>query len=304
MKTLFNRLTGFLLILAALIGLIFSLGGIFALQRVKPTLTSSLIDVVRLIGTTLETTGQGLEVTQQSLKSSIDSISALQTTIESTAQTLGSTQPVLSDITNLLKEDLPETIQATQQSLTTAQESAAVIDSVLLTFSKIPLIGVPYQPSVPLPQALGEVAQSLEGLPEKFIAMTENLENTGDNLAVVEADLKTVAVTVSQIQNSVSEYDTVLKNYQNSVAQVKVQLDALVESMPRLVNLLVLALTIFLAWMAIANLGLLTQGWELMHRPGRPLSAEVAAAPAASEQPAEPSPAEVPQPTADEKTAD
>jgi hypothetical protein len=26
-------------------------------------------------------------------------------------------------------------------------------------------------------------------------------------------------------------------------------------------------LTIFLAWMAIAQLGLLTQGWELLHRP-------------------------------------
>lgn len=276
MSAIFNRIVGLLLILASLLGLVFSIGGIYALQQIKPNLTSGLIEGVKLIGATMETTGQGLEVTQKSLKSSVDSISALQTTVETTAKTLGSTQPVFEDIKGLMEEDLPDAIRATQQSLTTAQDSAAVIDSVLITLSNVPLIGIPYNPAVSLPAALGDVAKSLEGLPDKFMAMKSNLETTGNNLEVVQADLETVAATVGQIQESVAQYDTVLSGYQVSVKQVKQQLDALIKSMPNIVNTLVLALTVFLVWMGIANLGLLTQGWELMHRGGKQEEEKVA----------------------------
>jgi hypothetical protein len=38
--------------------------------------------------------------------------------------------------------------------------------------------------------------------------------------------------------------------------------------MPVYINMLVIALTVFLVWMAIAQLGLFIQGVELMHREG------------------------------------
>jgi hypothetical protein len=275
MRGLFNKIVGILLIVASLIGLVFSIGGVVVLQRLKPNLTAGMVNGVKLIGATMGTTAQGLEVTQKSLKSSLDSISALQTTVKTTATTLGSIQPLIDDISILMEDELPKTIRATQQSLTTAQESAAVIDTVLITLSAIPLIGIPYNPEVSLPTALGDVAKTMEGLPEKFIAMKKNLENTGDNLQVVEADLETVAVTIGDIQSGVGQYDSVLKGYQDSLAQVQKQLDGLVKNMPVYINMLVIALTVFLVWMAIAQLGLLTQGWELMHRDGGKKEEEV-----------------------------
>lgn len=278
MKSLFNRIVGILLILAALSGLVFSIGGIYMLQQVKPGLTSGLSDGIKLIGINLKTTGQGLEVTQKALKSSVDSISALQTTVESTAKTLGTTQPVFDSIIGIMDKDLPDAILATQQSLNTAQESAVSIDSVLTTLSSIPLIGIPYNPEVPLPQALGEVAQALDGLPEEFAKMKTDLEATTNELEVMQADLEMVAATVGGIQESVTQYDQVLADYQDSLEMASQQLDALTTTLPRTVDVVVLALTVFLVWMAIANLGLLTQGWELMHRGGKKDEEEVIAA--------------------------
>jgi peptidoglycan hydrolase CwlO-like protein len=269
MKNLFNKIVGVLLILASIIGLVFSIGGIVALQKIKPDLTTSITNGVKLISVTLVATAQGLEITQKSLKSSVDSISALQSTIQATAKTLGSTQPLLDNISKLMEEELPKTIRATGQSLKTAQESSAVIDSVLMMLSNVPIFGIPYNPEISLSTALGEVAQTLDGLPEKFIAMQKDLENTGDNLQVVEADMETVVSTIGGIQSSVSQYESVLKGYQDSLAQVQKQLDALVKNLPTYINILVIALTVFLVWMAIAQLGLLTQGWELLHRDGK-----------------------------------
>ncbi len=173
---------------------------------------------------------------------------------------------MVTEITTLFDTNLPETIRATEQSLRTAQESALVIDSVLSTLSSIPLIGsgIGYNPDVPLSAALGEVADSLTGLPESFSSMEKSLTETGGNLETFQADLTVMAELIGEIENSVAQYDLVIVGYQQSLDQVKAGLKGLEESLPNTMRMLLMAVTVFLVWMAIAQLGLLTQGWELI----------------------------------------
>jgi hypothetical protein len=56
----------------------------------------------------------------------------------------------------------------------------------------------------------------------------------------------------------------VIGGYQASLDQVIAQLDALSASLPDIVRMVSFGLTAFLVWMAIAQLGLFTQGWELL----------------------------------------
>lgn len=101
------------------------------------------------------------------LKTSVATIGNLEQTLTTTAETVESADPMLGEVSRLMKDQLPATILATQQSLATAEQSAEVIDNLLKSLSGIPLIGpsIGYQPEVPLSDALGQVADSLDGLP-------------------------------------------------------------------------------------------------------------------------------------------
>ncbi len=170
------------------------------------------------------------------------------------------------DIKSMITEEVPQTILATELSLRASQKSAAIIDSVLGTLSSIPLIGgaVGYNPEVPLSESLGQVADSLSSLPDSLKNMETSLTETNTNLETFQSDLTMMAESIGQISNSVSEYDKVILGYKASVDQIIKNLEGLKTSLPTYVRYLLMALTVFLVWMAIANLGLLTQGWELV----------------------------------------
>jgi hypothetical protein len=273
-----RRIIGVLLILAAILGLVFSVGAMYVMWSAQGRVTTGLQTTIDLLSQTLETTANGLVVTQQALQSSVDLIGNLQSTVETSAKAINSTSPMLDDISVLMKEKLPNTVRATQASLETAQQSAATIDTVLRALSGIPLIGpsIGYDPKVPLADALGQVAQNLETIPDTFISMTESLNNTQDNLQVFESDLTTMAASVGQIQSSVAQYDKVIGGYQASLEQLIARLDLISKNLPNIVRMASIGLTAFLLWMAIAQLGLITQGWELITE-SRPRKEEKAA---------------------------
>jgi hypothetical protein len=300
--TIIRRIVGVLLILAAIGGLVFSIGGMVVIWNAQASITTSLQNTIDLLGQTLKTTSEGLVVTQVALQNSVDLIGNLQTTVETTAEAIGSTNPLVDEIARLMKDDLPETIRATQTSLLTAQQSAQAIDAVLRALSGIPLIGpsIGYDPEVPLAEALGQVAESLDGLPDSFIGMQENLRDTQSNLQTFEADLSVMADSVGQIQSSVAQYDQVIGGYQSSLNQVLAQLEMLSANLPNIVRMVTIGLVAFLVWMTIAQLGLFTQGWELLTE-GRKPKEEVVAVEERVEEKEEKPAEEVDEPNASEE---
>lgn len=261
-----RKLIGVLLILAAIIGLVFSIGGIIMFRQIEPKLTAGIQNTIDVLSQTLETTAQGLTVTSAALESAVQTISALEQTVQTTATTVKSSAPLVADISKLMEDDLPTTIGATETSLRSAQQSAQVIDSLLGTLSSIPLIGagLNYNPDVPLSEALGEVATSIGDLPESLAGMQSSLEDSSSNLENFEADLTMMASSIGEIENSVSQYTDVIQGYKDTISRLQAQMEMLKRNIPTYIHYLVLGLTIFFIWMAIAQLGLLTQGWELL----------------------------------------
>jgi methyl-accepting chemotaxis protein len=262
-----RRFFGLLLIIATVIGLIFSLVGIFYVWKLQPTAANSLQTTLTLLSDTLEATSQGLIVTKDALKSSVDMVANMQSTLETTAKTIDSTDPMIDAIADLMEKQLPDTISATQKSLISAKESAGVIDQMLLTLSavNIPLMGplVNYNPDKPLAVSLGDVASSLDGLPESFVGLTENLRTTQSNVQTFQADLSVTAASVGAIKDSVAQYEMVVNQYQLSLCQVQMQIKTLADGIPAATRTGAVALTVFLIWMALAQIGLAAQGWEM-----------------------------------------
>jgi len=233
----------------------------------SPRLSQTLQEQVQLAESVMDTTAQGLEVASQTLESTRLTLQTLDETVQTFSQAITDTVPLLDTIGAVVGEDLPKTIASTQTSLNTAQQSARVIDGILRTLTAIPFFpGDPYQPQVPLHVALSEVSRSLNGLPESFRAMQDNLTQSSANLATAQADIQRVRGEVVQVKSSLKQAQQILSQYRETALTLRNQLESLRLAIPVTTRWASLFLSLFWLWLAMAQLGLLTQGLELSHR--------------------------------------
>jgi methyl-accepting chemotaxis protein len=267
MSSFIKILVGTLLIVASIIGLIFSVVGLVGIWQVQPKIEAGLSETLTLLSDSLGATYQGLVVTQDSMEQSISSVNTLAQTVSAIGVTINTTSPLLDSVATLVGEELPATVETTRQSLLSAQQGAAVMDGVLSVITAIPLISSQrYNPEKSLSTSLGEVAANIEGLPAKFQDMAANLSTTSSSLVEVEAGMTTMATDIQAIGKSLEGYNAVMEQYKTTVDTVKTQIDQINAGSEQIVSVLIWAITIFLVWMAIAQIGLLTQGIEWVMR--------------------------------------
>ena len=271
MKTIFHRFLGIVLVVFAVTGMLLSLAGLAGVWGYKKRVETSLAQKLELLSTTLETTTQGLEIASQSLETSSKSITAIQTTLDSLAISIEDSTPMLDSLDTLLSDDLPATITSTQTSLASAQSSAKIIDGFLNIVSLI-LPGNPYNPAVPLHEALGQVSASLDGLPGSFTEMATSLETTNDNLVVIKANVELIATSVSQIERSLADAKEVVSQYQEIVTKLQGTVETAQKQLSLWLNGLVWISTLLLVWLGVMQVGLLLQGLDILatsdHEPG------------------------------------
>ena len=265
MNSSIKRITGIVLILAAVGGLLFSLAGLVGTWALKPTITNSLLSDIGTLSDALSATSDGLQIASDSLSTSIDSVTALQYTVQATADTIDTTTPMVETMAALAKEDLPATITATQTSLLAAQESAKIIDGVLGALNNIPFIpNNVYDPPIPLHVALADVSASLEGLPPALKTIDQSLETSGENLKSIHKNINLMADNIKTIKASLEDAQGVVDAYQKLVSDMQKRTTHIEERLPGWINLLAVLMTFIFLWLFVAQIGLFLQGWDLL----------------------------------------
>jgi methyl-accepting chemotaxis protein len=268
MNLLLNRAVGYLLVIAASIGLVFSLLGIAAVWRVKQPLTDDAMSMIELADRTLKATSDGLLLTKESLTEAMVDVISLKNTLEATSRAINATNPMLDSLSNLLTSNIPDSIYTIQNSLATAQSSAQVIENFLKTVSSLPFLPIqPYDPPVPLHESLSDVSQSLDALPQSLMEMDKSLDSSRGNLILIEAEFRIMSRNVEQMNASLLDAQGVVDSYQNVVSDLQQRTANLSTNIPRWINNLTWFTTFLLILIAIAQLGLLVQGLMLIKYP-------------------------------------
>lgn len=274
-----RRLLGVLVMIAGILGLLLSLAGLAMVWMVKPTVTGYASSTIDTLNRSVGTSQSVMKTTAEALGATVDSVDALSAMLNTTAVTVKDTKPVLDEIDTIMSVTLPSTLEATATSLYTAQEAAQVLESTIQSLdafrfmlSGVPLVGdfvnqtgESYNPEVPLADSLGELAANLEGLPDTFMRMSDGLSTTDDNLESIQENLVTMAGSVSMISSSLSEYERMVIQSQSSLDDVTSILKNIQANLPSILNWVAIALTLFFGWLLIAQIVILSQGWELYH---------------------------------------
>lgn len=262
-----RKVIGYTFIVAAILGLIFSLAGIVMVWVVKTPLTENLISTLTLIDDTLETTSSGLAIVDDTFTKATSDINSIENTVLTAGKGIDDSVPMVESLAILMSDDIPEAISATQTGLSTLQDAAGTVESTLKLITSIPFLPIEgYDPEVSLTSAIEDIVVSLDAIPQSLSEMETTMASTKGNLIMLGAQINIIARNISDLKDSFYAIQLVFKQYQDVISQIQEKLDSFRGSVETGITVTAWIFTIIFIWLGIAQVGLLTQGLERLDR--------------------------------------
>jgi len=266
-RRLLMRIVGIALIVAGIAGLIFSAAGLVFLARIEQQVETALMEQLERVDGTLTMTANGLSVAETSLTKASEAVASLEGTMVRLGKTISHSAPLLDIATEVIGKELPEGIETTRETLTAVADSAKLVDDVLALVTGIPLLGLEaYSPDVQLHKGISRVSDSLYRLPRLLSTAQDGLDSAKDDLEEVEGDFATMAENIGAIATDLENAQLVLVQYQQIVSDLQDGVASARQSLPMWLWMLQIGLSLVLIWLGVAQLALITQGWELIGR--------------------------------------
>jgi uncharacterized phage infection (PIP) family protein YhgE len=193
--------------------------------HLRQALDTQLITSIQLAQDTLATSDDTLVV----LDNQIQTVSAVASTASSAGHTtipvIDATDQSLQSALQLLRTEMPATLDEVHAAVVSAQTAATLVDTTLGALPFIPGLSDPYNPPVPLHVSLGDLAQSIERLP----ALTTTL---ADDLAGADATLPEARRNVTSVTQILEQNPIAAAQLHNSISQYREQLSRLKRRCP------------------------------------------------------------------------
>ena len=265
MNTRLRRLLGYLMVIAALIGVILSIIFGYRVWRSRPVITVMIVSNLTLARDMVVTTNDLLNIVNNTLSTASDELNILLESLLSLNNILQDSGILIDSLQDLTGNSLPETIQATQTSLSTAQQSAEIIDNLLRALSRIPFFpGDPYDPDVPLSESLNQISNSLDSIIPSMKDIQSNLSSTKENISQIDINLSNISKDAFKIQQNLSDAQNTVQKYQQHMDEIESRINTAVDSTPVWVNRIASGLIFVLLWLGFAQIGLLMQGINII----------------------------------------
>ncbi|MEN6480952.1 MAG: hypothetical protein ABFD29_02090 [Anaerolineaceae bacterium] len=266
MKTKITRFAGALLMFAAILGFVFSFTGIYYVWKWKPVISTQITDLFERLSDGIATSLSLIDTIDKTLINVKEDVNLIISTTENVAITLDVSSDMALTTSTIMRENLPEIINGTQQALDSASLSAKLIDDTLGVVTSFPLFKSRYAPEVPLHQSMEDISASLNPLPITFSKIGTDLKYTSTSLEMVKNDLFSLSKSTTQIISMIDSTQTTVQNIHSSLSSLQPEIQNIKSEIPGILTSAAVILTIILIWMAITQIGLFTQGVDLFHK--------------------------------------
>jgi uncharacterized phage infection (PIP) family protein YhgE len=247
------------------LGLVISLLGLLLVWRFSGQVTSSAGAAVDVAVVALTSTKQNIDLTRDGLGQAQVALGATKGFMESADSGLQNTGAMLGSVSDIMSDDLPGVIEDTQRSLSAAEAGAAVIEEVLQGLNTISrLTGQTYAPEVSLTEGFAGISESLDTLPRTLTELNESLSAARENLDGMQTSVAQLPTALEETETVLEDAQTGLESYSGVLEELTQKVSNLQESLPNWARAVVLALYVLLIWLAISQIGLLWQGWEMV----------------------------------------
>lgn len=259
-----KRVLGAALLVFSILGLVISVSGLAAVFVVGRQVGQTAGEALTPTLTALDTTTQSLDVVHSALGEAHDALAAMETVTQDTDEGLQNTSALIGSLSEGLVGDLADVVSNSQRSLEAAEEGAAVIEGVLDGLNVISgLTGVTYDPEVSMAESFALIRESLETVPDTLDEVDEGLKAIKENLDGVQTGFADLTETVDDSKEILVAAQTSVEDYNSLVRELSLNLRALQQNLPNWIRIGTYGLYFLLIWLAISQVGLLWQGWEM-----------------------------------------
>ena len=271
-----RRFLGLLMLLIAIGGIILAVFGARLGHRLVDRVAANFDQTLQLTSQSLDTVSETLTLAKTSITDVNAVMETAETTADNLAQTVNDTRPLLSQISSVASEQVPDSLETIEEAFPSLEQVAGVIDSTLVTLNNFrideeilgfPLqydLGVDYEPEVPFDQSVRELGEGLEGLPESLRTLQVYINVTNENLQTVSLDIRNLADDLNTVNGRINELDPILDEYirlitatNDNTRQLRAQINDDVQSIKN-------GITLVMVWLAITQIAPLYLGWELV----------------------------------------
>lgn len=216
-----NILAGLGLIAMAA-ALVFGIGG-FA---VVSSMSSGMADTVRGASEVVDDIAVATEAAALSISSVRGIVEDIESTARSGARTLRTVEDLLNEIGEEAAGDVASSLESVVAAMPGIIQTGRVIDR---TLSALSLVGVDYDPEVPLDEALQELEESLSPLPGEIRDQVALLEEVTGDLADISQSSSSLAANLLEIRIDLLEAESVIDETVIDVAGVSATFDTLAD---------------------------------------------------------------------------
>jgi len=227
-----GRVIAVLLLVVGIVGIGIAIVGVLFGFQVVDALGESLDETLALTAQSLDTVTDTLVLTKKTVAQTGQAIGTVSETTDSVAQMLADTQPLLDDVSQVATVDVPDSLDAVQETVPNLVAVAGAIDQTLETLSNfnfrktilgVPLgfdLGIDYEPEAPFDESMAQIGTSLEGVPENLRGLQVHLDTTNDNLSTISDNLESLTADLTTIEGTVEEVGPLLDDYIELVGQI------------------------------------------------------------------------------------
>lgn len=265
MTTRLRRIFGILMVLVSAGGLILTFAIGFQVWRARPIVSINLNSNLDLIITMIKTSSDSFLIVEDTLQAASDELNVLLETLLTLSNMLKNSDPLIESFQSLTGDSLPETIQATQTSLDTAQQSAEIIDNILIAVTAIPFFpGDPYDPEVPLSESLNQISSSLNSITPAMLDIQSNLTSTKADLAEIDTNITSISDSVLQIQENMIDAKSTITKFKQQIDDAETRLIKAQQSAPGWVDRIATGILFILIWVGLAQISFIFHGINLI----------------------------------------
>jgi ABC-type transporter Mla subunit MlaD len=249
-----------IMVCVSALGILLSIFILIQLWRYRQPVADKLQSTLDQTTNILQTTDEGLGVIDQVIKNVYTSTIYLDLATTAFSQTVQSTNQFMDSASTFVGEDLIATITNTQTALDSSQASALVIDNILSSISKIPFIGITYNPAQPLNIALGKVSTSLDPIQGSLRNFKTNLETTQANMRMFNDQISILEKNILTINQNLAQAQKTIVNYRSQVNSLKSWVESAKTTLPSWITIIAWILTIIIFWLIVIQISILLQG--------------------------------------------
>lgn len=271
-----KRLLGAILFVVGIIGVVLAFAGIYfglgAIDQIGVGLNGGLDLALESLATIQDT----VTLTKTAVTEAGNSIETVEKTAADMSTTIGDTGPLVDQMSVVIAQEIPNSVEAIQASLVPAVEVAKQVDTTLLALNNFALaesflgfdlefdLGIDYEPEEPLDESLLAIGNSMDGVAEELrnlepllVTNSSNVTLMSDNVALIAEDIATINTVIADINPLLDQYAATFTELENGLGQVQTNLD-------NHLQIAKIVLIVLMLWLAVMQTTAVVLGYEMV----------------------------------------